>query len=242
MRQIGDFHTHTVYSHGKSTIEENVLEAMEKGLKTIAIAEHGPGHVFYGVSWNNLMKMKEEIIELRKKYSDKIEILMGLEANIIDFKGNLDITKEQASELDFIACGYHNGVIPKGFKGKLLYSPFKQFKNFSKTLDRKIIEYATDSMIKATYNYDIKFLTHPGAKFFVDAKRLAKEMNKNTLLEINNKHGYLDVDQLRLIKDDDVRFIINSDAHRKIDVGNVEKAMERIVESGIDINKVVNIE
>ena len=63
MRQIGDYHTHTVYSHGKSTIEENVLEAMEKGLKTIAIAEHGPGHVFYGVSWNNLMKMAIWIFE-----------------------------------------------------------------------------------------------------------------------------------------------------------------------------------
>lgn len=241
MRQIGDYHTHTVYSHGKSTVEENVLEAIDKGLKTIAITEHGPGHVFYGVSWDNLMKIKSEIEELRKEHKGKIEILMGLEANIMDFKGNLDITKEQASELDFLACGFHNGIIPKDFKGKLLYSPLKQFKHISKSLDKKIVQYATDAMISATFKYDIKFLTHPGAKFFVDAQRLSKEMNKKTLLEINNKHGYLDVSQLKLLKNSNVNFIVNSDAHKKIDVGNVDKAMERIKKSGIDLNKVINI-
>lgn len=242
MRLIGDYHTHTVYSHGKSTVEENVLEAIDKGLKTIAIAEHGPGHVFYGVSWDNLMKIREEIEDLKKQHGDKIEILMGLEANIMDFKGNLDITKEQASELDFLACGYHNGIIPKDIKGKILFSPIKQFKKISKGFDKKVIEYATDSMIEATYKYDLKFLTHPGAKFYVDTKRLAREMNKNTMLEINNKHGYLDVEQLKEVKDEDIKFIINSDAHRKVDVGNVEKAMGRIVESGFDISKVVNLE
>ncbi len=242
MRLIGDYHTHTVYSHGKSTVRENVIEAMNKGLKTIAIAEHGPGHVFYGVSFDNLMKIKNEIEDLREEFKGKIEILMGLEANIMDFKGNLDITKDQAKELDFLACGYHNGIIPKDGLGKILFSPLRYAKKLSTSLEKKMIEYATDSMIEATYKYDLKFLTHPGAKFYVDANRLAKDMNKNTMLEINNKHGYLDVDQLRLVKDADIKFIINSDAHKQENVGNVSKALDRIVEAGFDISKVVNLE
>ena len=28
----GDYHTHTPYSHGKNTVEENALAAKEKGL------------------------------------------------------------------------------------------------------------------------------------------------------------------------------------------------------------------
>lgn len=241
MKLLGDYHTHTVYSHGKSSVEENVIEAINKGLEVIAIAEHGPGHIFYGVSWENLRKIKREIEDLRIKYSGQIEILFGLEANIMDFKGNLDVTVEEAKELDFLACGFHNGIIPRDRIGKILYSPIKELQRFSKSFEKKVIDYATDTMIMATYNYDIKFLTHPGAKLFVDTKRLAKEMNPKTLLEINNKHGYLDVEQLKSLKDSDVKFIINTDAHKASSVGNVDIALKRLEESGISKDRVINI-
>lgn len=241
MKLLGDYHTHTVYSHGKSTVEENVVEAINKGLEVIAIAEHGPGHVFYGVSWENLRKIKKEIEELRIKYSGQIEILFGLEANIMDFNGNLDITPEEAKELDFLACGFHNGIIPRDTIGKILYSPIKHLQKFSKSFEKKVIDYATDTMIKATYNYDIKFLTHPGAKLFVDAKRLAREMNPNTLLEINNKHGFLDVNQLIELRDYPISFIINSDAHRASSVGDVSIALGRLEKAGISKDRVINI-
>lgn len=241
MKLIGDYHTHTIYSHGKSTVEENVIEAMNKGLKTIAIAEHGPGHIFYGVSWEKLMEIKKEIERLRKLHGDKIEILFGLEANFMDFEGNLDVTPEEAKELDFLAAGFHNGIMPRDLKGKILYSPIRGLQKFSKSLEEKIIEYATDTMIKATYKYDIKFLTHPGAKFFVDATRLATEMNPNTLLEVNNKHGFLTVEQLRELKNLDVKFIVNSDAHTMVNVGNVSMAFDRIKEAKIPKDRVINI-
>ena len=38
MQILADYHTHTKYSHGKGTIEENVLEAISKGIKTIGIS------------------------------------------------------------------------------------------------------------------------------------------------------------------------------------------------------------
>lgn len=241
MKLLGDYHTHTVFSHGKSTVSENVEEAIAKGLKTIAIAEHGPGHIFYGVSWEKLREIKKEIDQLRIKYHGQIEILWGLEANIMDFDGNLDISLEEAKELDFLACGFHNGIMPRGLIGKLLYSPLRKLTKISKTFNNYVVNLATDAMIKATYKYDIKFLTHPGAKFYVDAKRLAKEMKKGTLLEINNKHGYLDEFQLKQLADEDVSFIVSSDAHKKADVGNVKNAMERIKNAGIDVGRVINL-
>ena len=48
-RMTFDFHTHTTYSHGKGSIEDNVKEAIKKGLKAIAITDHGPGHLTYGL-------------------------------------------------------------------------------------------------------------------------------------------------------------------------------------------------
>ena len=38
---IADYHTHTVYSHGTGSVLENALIAKEKGLKEIAITDHG---------------------------------------------------------------------------------------------------------------------------------------------------------------------------------------------------------
>lgn len=43
-----DLHTHTTYSHGKGSIEDNVREAFNQGLEFVAISDHGPGHLFYG--------------------------------------------------------------------------------------------------------------------------------------------------------------------------------------------------
>jgi putative hydrolase len=40
-RITADYHTHTRYSHGKGTIEDNVRVARDMGLKSIAIADHG---------------------------------------------------------------------------------------------------------------------------------------------------------------------------------------------------------
>ena len=45
MQILADYHTHTKYSHGKGTIEENVLEAISKGIKTIGISDLSLIHI-----------------------------------------------------------------------------------------------------------------------------------------------------------------------------------------------------
>jgi DNA polymerase III alpha subunit (gram-positive type) len=45
----GDYHTHTYYSDGVSSVEDMVEAAIKKGLKTIAITDHGSGHILSGV-------------------------------------------------------------------------------------------------------------------------------------------------------------------------------------------------
>ena len=44
MKLTADYHTHTIFSHGKGTILENALSAKEIGLKSIAITDHGFSH------------------------------------------------------------------------------------------------------------------------------------------------------------------------------------------------------
>jgi len=64
MAIIADYHTHTKFSrhgHGKSTIEENVRVAFEKGLRQVGISDHGFNQKMYGVRRKDIGKVKQEI-------------------------------------------------------------------------------------------------------------------------------------------------------------------------------------
>lgn len=118
MRIFADYHTHTVYSHGKGTIEDNVKRAIEIGLEVIAITDHGPAHVFYGLRKRDFKKMREEIDKINEKYP-QIKVLMGVEANLISLEGDIDVPDELMKYLDILLMGYHEGVMPKDFRSTL---------------------------------------------------------------------------------------------------------------------------
>ena len=82
-KRQADYHTHTNYSHGKGTPEENVLAAIEKGLRRIAISEHAGAHLFYGVRGTRLARLRREVDALARRYANEIEVLMGLECNLM---------------------------------------------------------------------------------------------------------------------------------------------------------------
>ena len=55
MELTGDYHTHTIFSHGKGTILENALSAKEVGLKEIGISDHGFAHTAFGIKRRNVI-------------------------------------------------------------------------------------------------------------------------------------------------------------------------------------------
>lgn len=77
-----DFHTHTSYCDGKSTIEEMVLSAIDKGMEGLGISGHcyTPFEpVKYYMSKENTKKYLEDINLCKEKYKDKIRLLCGTE-------------------------------------------------------------------------------------------------------------------------------------------------------------------
>ena len=76
----GDYHTHTPYSHGKNTVEENVARAKELGLKQIGISDHGFSHVAFGVRRRQIEAYKADCKAATEKYG--VEVLVGIEAYI----------------------------------------------------------------------------------------------------------------------------------------------------------------
>jgi len=236
-----DLHTHTIFSHGRGTIEDNVKAAIACGLKKIGISDHGPGHVGFGVSRKKLAEMKDEIIRLRKEYPG-IEILFGLEANIFTPLGNLDVKPEDFEYFDFVCAGWHYG----SFDGMTLAGIGRTLENFARSTaekaSKKQIRRNTDAVVRALETNDIMFLTHPGDKAPIDLRHVAEICAKTgTLIEINTRHMSLSLDDIKMLMSTDVKFIVNSDAHSPKRVGDFEMGAELIEASGLDHSRVVNL-
>jgi putative hydrolase len=236
-----DWHTHTVFSHGRGTIEENVLEARAKGLESIAITDHGPGHFGYGFRRRDISKMRAEIDELNRKYDD-IEIYMSVEANIINKSGDLDVRPEEFELYDFVIAGYHFGTLGEHKADSIrLHAKNLLASKTGKYSDALTAE-NTELVVNALSSNKIMTLTHPGDKGRVDLDAVFKACEETgTYLEISNRHRQLTVEEIRMAAKYDVKFIIGSDAHVPQRVGTCENAVRRIIEAGIDEERIVNL-
>lgn len=230
-----DLHTHTIFSHGKGSIEDNVRAAIDRGLSHIAITDHGPGHLFYGIKRKDVPVMRKEIDSLNMKYP-RIKIHLSVEANIIKSGNHLDIKPEEYSQYDFVIAGYHYGL-PRGYCaenwlwGHGLRLGEKQLKTKN-----------TDMVIKALYENDIAILTHPGDKGPFGMLPIAEACaDTDTLMEISTWHPHLTVEEIRTAAKTDAQFIISSDAHVPKRIGDFAGGLERAKEAGLDLSRIVNL-
>lgn len=232
-----DYHTHTVYSHGKGGIEDNVRAAVHKGLSGIAITDHGPGHLLYGVDREKIPEMRAEIERLREKYKD-IDIYLSVEANMMDTGNCLDIGKDEIGGYDFIIAGYHYGV-----RGGFCVRNFVHAHcPFVLPGHERLKHKNTDIAVKAIFENPIKIMTHPGDKGPFDITEIAKACaERGTLLEINDGHEHLTLEGIKQAAATEVGFIICSDAHTPDKVGSFEKGLKRALSVGLDPERIVNI-
>lgn len=80
----GDFHTHTVYCDGKNTPREMVERAIEMGLSALGFSGHGltTHDSSFCMTEENTAKYIKEITALKEEFDGKIDILLGLEADL----------------------------------------------------------------------------------------------------------------------------------------------------------------
>ena len=137
MSILADYHTHTKYSrngHGKSTVEENVRVAYEKGLRQIAITDHGFNQKTFGVRRKDIPQVRADIEDAKERYP--IDVLLGVEANLLDSQGHIDIIDSDYDDLDIILCGFHKLVKSTSSREQWKFV----MKNIMCTLLRRFVE------------------------------------------------------------------------------------------------------
>lgn len=226
-----DLHTHTVFSHGKGTPEQVVRAAVEKGLKKVAITDHAPSHIFYGI--RNVQKYLDTIRRLQDRYAGTIEVLAGMELNIVSLDGRLGPVEKILHKLDIVLFAFHKAV---------LYRDLKSAGHFYLSRKRGA-DLNTQGYIRALEANTINILAHPGYSIPLDHKALAAVCaRKGTAVEINASHHELSLENLKIYRDAGVRFVISSDAHKLKNVGEFGNAVELAEKAGIDKTRIINAE
>jgi putative hydrolase len=78
-----DFHVHSTFSDGESSLAQNVRAARERALRTLCLADH----VRRGTEW--LPEFTAAVAPFRKQQG--LRVLAGVEAKILDTSGRLDL-------------------------------------------------------------------------------------------------------------------------------------------------------
>ncbi len=238
----GDYHTHTRHSDGRQELGDIVSAAAEKGLKEVAVTDHGPLAAVIGVkNQEDYLNIKEEINQLRKQHPG-IEILLGAEANIRDLHGTLDIDPEIINQLDILIAGMHPYTLPTSVKDGADIFLQNSLRHLGRRQHDKAVKANTQAIIAVlNQNPQVDILSHPGLFFEVDILEVARACKEHgVLFEINCGHEHPKISDIMVAERTGVNFIINSDAHFPDTVGALDYGMWMINRLGIAEERIVN--
>lgn len=235
MKLTADYHTHTVFSHGKGSILDNAQAAKKAGLEELSISDHGFNHIFFGMKRKKLAKMRSEIQQAKEKTG--INIYLGMEADLISLDGEIDAKKEDG--LDFVVLGFHKCVWTRPFQffrlcaSNIFRELFMGKEKYHKaSLKKSWVKRNTKALCMAIEKNSslIDAISHPNRHFRVDTLKVARACEKaGVAFELNAKSFGLSVDELKqIVKKTNVNFLISSDAHKPENVGKVENVFEKI--------------
>lgn len=199
------------------------------GLKEIAITDHGFRHIC-GTSKQKLKKARQIIDEINTWSTTKV--LLGIEADIISEDGTIDVDNETLTMIDILVVGYHK-MIKTDFAG--------YFGKVEKTKEAK--DRCTRAFLNAINRYPVNIISHLDSVLTTDLYEIGVACReRGTLIEINNRHTNWNQDQIDELLASGCLFTLSSDAHRREDVGVVDKAFEIVKKYDIPSEYIVNVE
>lgn len=220
----GDLHMHTTATDGKATIREMADAAKARGLKYIAITDHSKRvMVAGGLDSEKLRAQWKEIDRVRAQVSG-IEILKGVECDILE-DATLDLPDDVLAEADWVIAVLHYG----------LRQPAEQ-------INRRLL-----AAIRCPY---VDAIGHPTGRLLlkregaaIDCAALYKAAaDHGVLLEINADPRRLDLDDVHAAaaKDHGIPIVINTDAHSTGGLDMMEFGIYQARRAGLTKKDVAN--
>jgi histidinol phosphatase-like PHP family hydrolase len=209
-----DMHLHTSWTDGQDSVFKMYKEACKKKLNYILFSEHSRKN-----SGRWFLKFAKEVRSLK----NKCIAFVGTEVKILNFKGELDLSKEIHAYSDFIMASVHR--FPGEKSDRIMLK-----KNFSKknaiNIEYKLMRAAIlnpkTNILGHPFGMSIKrFKASPSKKLFIDIIKMCKK--NNVAFEINS-HYHKNLKWLlkECIKQNTL-FSLGSNAHKVSEIGQIIK-------------------
>lgn len=233
---VSDLHTHTRFSDGKGQIAQNALAAKKAGLLQLGITDHGLRHIAYGIRQPDLARARREAD--RQSAILGIEVLFGVEANIYSSDGSIDIRGKNRDWLDFVVAGYHVFALPKSIADMCRYNLKGIFRRSISESDKKLF---TKTFVNVIKSGKADIISHLCYALPVDVKQVGQaSIDYGVPLELNGKKVSMTDEEVLLLAQMGVTFVVNSDAHRPERVGDFSVPMTLVDRLGINKNQIAN--
>lgn len=223
----GDYHTHTTYSHGKGNVIDNALVAARKGLKQIAITDHGLRHMVLGIHRKELPKMIDDCKNATAQTG--VLVLAGIENNLCSFDGDLDARDSDLQKIDIIQAGYHKAAVAPNIVQHFAFQLRNLINGMRSYVSKRLLARNTDAYLKFIERYKPDFVGHLNRDIHADALTVARYAKEcGTYIELNGKRLSLTDAEIEKMAEEGVNFICNSDAHSPEKVGDMGLALQAI--------------
>jgi histidinol-phosphatase (PHP family) len=256
-----NYHTHTLFCDGTSDPEKYVIQALSKGFTSLGFSAHAP--LPLDTTWNlkqeNVKAYCFEILRLKEKYKDQIEILLSLEIDYVPgVSKDFDFYKKQL-DLDYTLGAVHLVKSPETDEIWFIDGPVSNYDNGLKKIFKNDIRFAVETYFNQLNEMIIsqkpdiiahfdKIKMNNRHRYFQESEGWYRDLISRTLeiiapskciVEVNTRGIYTGkcdslypgIKELKQCFDLSIPLTISADAHKPSDVNSYFIETEKILKN-----------
>lgn len=242
-----DAHTHTTFSDGRNTAEENVRAAEACGLKCVALTDHL-------LPETNHESLAEWVATAeRLDAQSPISVVPGVEGTILDTEGTVSVEPRDAEAVKLVLVDFSGRSRGVGL------DPPASLNRYADNVLAAVANAAQNPVVDAiAHPFNLgrfSALVTPEQLSRDGLRRVAGVMcDNNVAFEIMNQaywwYPQMRVEEftrdfvgvLRIFAREGVKFIVGSDAHSAGAVGNLRYCRHLMRTAGIELSQLVDLE
>ena len=224
MNQL-DVHTHTIAGgHGtRCTVTDLARAAERKGLSLLGISDHGPA--LKGSARPSYFRN----LALAPKKRFGVELFYGVELNILDYEGKVDLDPSTLKALDYAIASIHPANLKPGSYAENTEAYIGAMKN----PHVKIIGHCDDGRYPVDYRGIVQAAREYGAVFEINNSSLAPGGYRGNARE-------RDLELLEICLEYQMPLLLSSDSHGEGQVGEISHAEKLTMDFGYPTDLIFN--